>query len=152
MTAACMVVRRSVFDRLEGFNEDFAVAFNDVDFCIRIRQAGWRIVWTPQVTMYHHKSASLGKHNSPSRRALFDRETALMKELWGRLLEEDPFTILIYHLRHSSLNFPIHRGFQSYRYSPKIFRASTVNLRRQRSSKGVIRCQLNCLKPFVSIL
>jgi GT2 family glycosyltransferase len=91
VTAACMVVRRSAFDQLEGFNEDFAVAFNDVDFCIRIRQAGWRIVWTPQVTMYHHESASLGKHNSPSRRFLFDRETALMKELWGRLLEEDPF-------------------------------------------------------------
>ena len=91
ITAACMVIRREVLDSIGGFNERFAVAFNDVDLCIRVRRLGWRILWTPAVEMYHHESASLGKHNAPERHALFEEEVKLMRATWGDLLDADPF-------------------------------------------------------------
>lgn len=91
ITAACMVMRREVFDSVGGFNEKFAVAFNDVDLCIRVRRLGWRILLTPTVEMYHHESASLGKHNAPQRQALFEEEVQLMRATWGDLLDADPF-------------------------------------------------------------
>jgi glycosyltransferase involved in cell wall biosynthesis len=91
VTAACMVVRRADFDGVKGFNEELSVAFNDVDLCIRLRQAGWRILWTPQVEMYHHESASIGQHNSPERKAQFELETAMMRRMWGDKLDSDPF-------------------------------------------------------------
>ena len=55
-----MVVRKEAFEAIGGFNEEFAVAFNDVDFCIRLRAAGWRIIWSPAVELYHHESVSVG--------------------------------------------------------------------------------------------
>jgi O-antigen biosynthesis protein len=91
VTAACMVARRDVFDQLNGFNEDLSVAFNDVDLCIRMRRAGWRILFTPQVEMYHHESASLGRHDSPERKAQFGREVDMMRRMWGEVLDHDPF-------------------------------------------------------------
>jgi len=91
VTAACMVMRRRVFDAIGGFNETYAVAFNDVDLCIRIRQRGLRIVWTPSVEMYHHESASLGKHNAPQRKKLFQDEVKLMRGMWAPELDADPF-------------------------------------------------------------
>ena len=91
ITAACMVLKKEVFDAVGGFNEDLAIAFNDVDLCIRIRKAGWRILWTPEVELYHHESASIGKHDSPERATLFQAEVALMRKLWGKTLDNDPF-------------------------------------------------------------
>lgn len=91
ITAACMVLRREAFEAIGGFNEELAVAFNDVDLCIRIRNAGWRILWTPEVELYHHESASVGKHDSPERTSLFQAEVALMRNLWGETLDNDPF-------------------------------------------------------------
>ncbi len=60
VTAACMAVRREAIEELNGFNEEIAVAFNDVDLCVRLRERGWRIIWTPQVEHYHHESATFG--------------------------------------------------------------------------------------------
>jgi O-antigen biosynthesis protein len=91
VTAACMLVRRNVFRELGGFNEAFAVAYNDVDFCLRIRRAGWRIVWTPSAELYHLESASLGRHDAPHRRAQFRAEVELLRRLWGPVLDSDPF-------------------------------------------------------------
>ena len=91
VTAACMVMRRDVFDSIGGFNEEYAVAFNDVDLCIRVRQLGLRILWTPTAEMYHYESASLGKHNSPQRKALFEEEVKLMQGSWADVLDCDPF-------------------------------------------------------------
>lgn len=91
VTAACMLMRRDVFKKLGGFNEDLSVAFNDVDLCVRLRNAGWRVIWTPQVELIHHESATLGRHDSPERRAQFQREVDLMRELWGAALVSDPF-------------------------------------------------------------
>ena len=60
VTAACMLVRREVFEALHGFDESYAVGFNDVDFCIRMRQAGYRILYTPHATLIHYESVSRG--------------------------------------------------------------------------------------------
>ena len=62
VTAACMVMRSAVFRELGGFDETLVVAFNDVDLCIRVRAAGWRMIWTPAVELYHHESASVGRY------------------------------------------------------------------------------------------
>lgn len=91
VTAACMGIRREAFQDVGGLYEKLEVAFNDVDFCIRLREEGWRILWTPQVAHYHHESATLGRHNSPERMAKFQAEVALMRELWGATLDSDPF-------------------------------------------------------------
>jgi len=89
ITAACAVVSRNAFDAIGGFDEKLAVAFNDVDFCIRLTQAGWRIVWTPNVALYHHESATLGPQDSAERAGQFGDEEKLMLRKWGQLLMAD---------------------------------------------------------------
>lgn len=90
VTGACMVVRRSVYDELGGFDEALGVAYNDVDFCLRARKAGYRNVWTPHAEMIHHESISRGFEDSPEKQARFQREAALMRERWGEWLADDP--------------------------------------------------------------
>lgn len=90
VTAGCMLIRKAVFDELGGFDEALGVAFNDVDLCIRIREAGWRIVWTPSAELYHRESTSLGRHDSPARRAQFEDEVRMLTERWGAILDRDP--------------------------------------------------------------
>jgi cellulose synthase/poly-beta-1,6-N-acetylglucosamine synthase-like glycosyltransferase len=88
VTAACMVMRSEVFSELGGFDEGLAVAGNDVDLCIRVRRAGWRILWTPMVEFFHHESASFGPHDR-GKQYLHDR--ALMRRRWEPILDADPF-------------------------------------------------------------
>ncbi len=90
VTGACMVVRRSVFDEVGGFDEALGVAYNDVDFCLRARMAGYRNVWTPHAEMIHHESISRGFEDSPEKQARFQREAALMQERWVEWLANDP--------------------------------------------------------------
>ncbi|MGY4429471.1 GT2 family glycosyltransferase/SAM-dependent methyltransferase [Bradyrhizobium sp. F1.13.1] len=92
VTAACMAVRRSVFEQIGGFDEEnLAIAFNDVDLCIRIREAGYRIIWTPYAQLTHHESKSRGLDNTEERRRRFEREVRYMRARWGDLLDHDPF-------------------------------------------------------------
>lgn len=91
VTAACMAFRRDVFDRVGGFDESLAVAFNDVDFCLRVAAAGYVNVWTPFAELYHHESASRGAEDTPAKQARFRGESELMKRRWGAVLEADPF-------------------------------------------------------------
>ena len=73
VTAACLLVRTAVYDELHGLDEEFTVAYNDVDFCLRVRDAGWRIVWTPYAELYHYESKSRGSdENDPAKKARFD--------------------------------------------------------------------------------
>jgi O-antigen biosynthesis protein len=108
VTAACMLVRASVFAEVGGLDEGLMVAFNDVDFCLRVREAGYRNLWTPFAELYHHESASRGYENTPEKIARFKREERFMKERWGRLLEEDPFYNPNFSLEHApfTLAFP----------------------------------------------
>lgn len=91
VTAACMLVRRELFARMGGFDEFFPYSYNDVDFCLRLRKAGWRVLWTPQAEMVHHESLTFGDSMSPERRVEFNRAFQEMKTRWGRSLELDPF-------------------------------------------------------------
>ncbi|MBF6025826.1 glycosyltransferase family 2 protein [Lysobacter niastensis] len=90
VTGACMVMRRSVFDEVEGMDESLPVAFNDVDLCIRIHKRGYDNVWTPQSELYHHESASRGIEDTPEKQARFALEADRMKRKWGEYLRHDP--------------------------------------------------------------
>lgn len=90
VTGACLVVRRDVFDEVGGLDEQIAVAFNDVDLCLRIRAAGYRNIWTPFAELIHHESASRGYEDNPEKLARFQREIRFMQDRWGATLEADP--------------------------------------------------------------
>jgi GT2 family glycosyltransferase len=91
VTAACLVVRKTVFEEAGGFDEQLAVAFNDVDFCLRLRARGLRNVWTPFAELYHFESVSRGDDTRGSARPRFLVESTLMHERWGGLLNADPY-------------------------------------------------------------
>ena len=107
VTAACAVIRREAFEEVEGFDEQLAIAFNDVDLCIRLRARGWRIVLAAGAELYHDESASVGPHDAPERTEQYGREHRLMKERWGVLLKGDPHYSPNLDLRHpGTLAFP----------------------------------------------
>lgn len=92
VTAACMVVRREVFDKVGGFEEGaLSVAFNDVDLCLKIRREGLLVVYNPAAELYHHESASRGYETTPEKFARFEGEIETMKNRWGDLLTSDPY-------------------------------------------------------------
>jgi glycosyltransferase involved in cell wall biosynthesis len=91
VTAACLVIRKTIFEEVGGLNEtDLPIAFNDVDFCLRVREAGYRNVWTPYAELYHHESATRGLEDTPEKQARFDKEQHYMKQRWGDQLLNDP--------------------------------------------------------------
>ena len=91
VTAACLAVRRRLFDEVGGLDEsDLAVAFNDIDFCLKLRDRGYRNVWTPYASLYHHESASRGYEDTPEKQARFAKEVGVMRSRWGQSLLDDP--------------------------------------------------------------
>ena len=91
VTGACLVVRRAVYEEVGGLNEtDLKVAFNDVDFCIRVAAAGYRNIWTPYAELYHHESATRGTDVKPEQKARFEGEIAYMMRRWPAQLAYDP--------------------------------------------------------------
>jgi len=90
VTGACLMVRRKVFDEVGGLDEQIAVAFNDIDFCLRLRRAGYRNIWTPFSELIHHESASRGYEDNPEKLARFQREVRFMQSRWGNTLLSDP--------------------------------------------------------------
>lgn len=92
VTAACMLVWTEIFREVGGFDEvNLQVALNDVDLCLKIREAGYRLIWTPFAELYHRESASRGSDMAARHIARFRREVTYMKEHWGRQLQDDPF-------------------------------------------------------------
>ncbi|HKC61618.1 MAG TPA: glycosyltransferase family 2 protein [Myxococcales bacterium] len=92
VTAACLAVRKAAFDEVGGFDErNLPVAFNDVDFCLRLREKGYRNVWTPYAELIHHEAATRGPDEAPANRARSASEGAYMTRRWGSALESDPF-------------------------------------------------------------
>lgn len=85
VTAACLLVKASVYDEVGGLDEKFTVAFNDVDFCLRVRDAGYRIAWTPYAELYHYESKSRGgDEKDPAKRARFEQEHTRLYEKHGK--------------------------------------------------------------------
>jgi GT2 family glycosyltransferase len=90
VTAACMVVRKALYEQLGGLDEqNLGVAYNDVDFCLRLREAGYRNVWTPYAQLLHHESATRGLESAASQERLA-RESAWMRSQWPALIAADP--------------------------------------------------------------
>ena len=91
VTAACLAVSRAAYCAVSGLDEDLAVAFNDIDFCLRLRKAGYRNLWTPAVELIHLESASRGSDQDGDKAARFAQEVTTMRLRWKRDLDEDPY-------------------------------------------------------------
>ena len=116
VTAACMVISKEVFRNVGGFDEDnLAIAFNDVDLCLKVRESGYRNVWTPYAKLLHHESASRGYEDSVTKQARFAAEVRYMQERWGELLLEDPAYSPNLTLEHEdfSLAWPPRREYSA---------------------------------------
>ncbi|MDA8151235.1 MAG: glycosyltransferase [Acidithiobacillus sp.] len=90
VTGACLMMRKSHWDQAGGMASELSVAFNDVDLCLRLREAGLRNVWLPHVLLYHHESKSRGSDIHPEKLQRFAREHAYMQWRWGGWLKRDP--------------------------------------------------------------
>lgn len=92
VTGACLVVRRDIYDAVGGLDEvNLKVAFNDVDFCLKVSAAGYLNLWTPYSELYHYESKSRGLEDTPEKQARFSREVEFMISKWGQRLSVDPF-------------------------------------------------------------
>lgn len=91
VTAACLMVKRSRFLEVGGFDEALSVSFNDVDFCIKLLNAGYYNLCLSHLTLYHHESQTRGPEDTVEKQIRFKGEIDLMKERWGSLLKNDPF-------------------------------------------------------------
>lgn len=92
VTAAFFMVKREAYEQAGGLTEELAVAFNDVDFCLKVRRLGYLVVYNPQARAYHYESKSRGPEDSPEKAARFQREIEYMRNHWiGILKEGDPY-------------------------------------------------------------
>ena len=91
VTAACIALRRAVYDEVGGLDEAFAVAFGDVDFCLRVAERGYRIVCTPFAELYHHESVSRGYEDTPAKQQRFTGELQLLRDRWEASLQADQY-------------------------------------------------------------
>ena len=92
-TAACLLIRKEIYDEVHGLDESYAVAFNDVDFCVRVREAGYTNVFTPFAQLYHYESKSRGMEDIPEKQKRFQGEVLRFQARWGDLLAKgDPCT------------------------------------------------------------
>ena len=92
VTAACMLVKKSAFDEVGGLTEELAVAFNDIDFCMKLREAGYLIVYNPYAELYHYESKSRGLEDTPEKVARFNKEMQIFERRWPDILRNgDPY-------------------------------------------------------------
>lgn len=92
VTAACMMVKKSAFDQVGGLTEELAVAFNDIDFCMKLREAGYLIVYNPYAELYHYESKSRGLEDTPEKVARFNKEIATFEKRWPDIMRNgDPY-------------------------------------------------------------
>ena len=92
VTAACMLSKRSVFDAVHGFSEELAVAFNDIDYCMKVRALGKLVVYAPYALLYHYESKSRGLEDTPEKVARFNREVKIFADKWPDILKHgDPY-------------------------------------------------------------
>lgn len=93
VTGACQLIRRSIFDEVGGYSEEFVVGLNDVDFCLKIREAGYRVVYTPYAQLFHYEFSSRGRDREGARLARVEQELGLLRYRWPRyFVDGDPFT------------------------------------------------------------
>ena len=106
VTGACMMIKRETFEEVDGFDEQFQVAYNDVDLCLKIRSKGYLIVWTPFAELYHHESLSRGKPSTKEKWYKEMRERNYLMSKWGTTIQQgDPYYNI--HLNQSSADFTL---------------------------------------------
>jgi len=92
VTAACLMIEKKKFKEVNGLDKKYRIAFNDVDFCLRLREKGYYNIYTSYVELYHHESVSVGTPEAKTRDTKeFSKETQMMYEKWNGLLLNDPF-------------------------------------------------------------
>ncbi|MEK7990397.1 MAG: glycosyltransferase family 2 protein [Thiotrichaceae bacterium] len=91
ITGACLMVSKYLWQQVNGFDEKLAVAFNDVDFCLKLQQLGYQHIVLPDVYLYHYESKSRGLETTPEQQQRLAQETQIMKQRWGELLDNDPY-------------------------------------------------------------
>jgi glycosyltransferase involved in cell wall biosynthesis len=107
VTAACIMFRRAVWEQVDGLNEQLVVTFNDVDFCLKIGAAGYDIIYTPQVQLWHHESVSVGRVHL-NERQMDPFEINYMKQHWPNMIANDPYYNP--NLTLDTENYAIHPG------------------------------------------
>ncbi len=91
VTGACLMVKRADFERVGGFTEEFTVAYNDVDLCIKLYESGRYNVWVAEAELYHFESKSRGYEDNPEKRERFAREIKMLQDKWLKYIKNDPF-------------------------------------------------------------
>ena len=91
VTAACFMVKKETFEKVGGFEEKLAVAFNDVDFCLKVRHAGYLVVYDPYAELYHHESKTRGYENTEAKKRRFQEEIEYMRCHWMPDILRDPY-------------------------------------------------------------
>ncbi|MEM8650224.1 MAG: glycosyltransferase family 2 protein [Pseudomonadota bacterium] len=92
VTGACLVTTRSVYEQVDGLDEvNFAIAYNDVDYCLKVRKLGMQVIYEPRAILYHHESVSRGSDVAPEKIKRFEREKAALKERWPNEIRTVPF-------------------------------------------------------------
>ena len=91
VTAACFMVKKEAFEKVGGFEEKLAVAFNDVDFCLKVRHAGYLVVYDPYAELYHHESKTRGYENTEAKKRRFQEEIEYMRCHWMADILRDPY-------------------------------------------------------------
>lgn len=86
-----MVTRKDIFSDLDGFDENLPGNFNEVDFCLRRRERGWLIVWTPYANLIHHESTTRGHDTHARDRERLSREASYMEKKWSAQILRDPY-------------------------------------------------------------
>ena len=113
VTAACIMTKKSAYEETGWMDEDLAVAFNDVDFCLKIRKTGKLIVYNPFVEFWHYESKSRGQENTPAKIKRFQGEISRFEQKWGDILEVgDPYYNVnlsldteVYHMKNIKVNY-----------------------------------------------
>lgn len=106
VTAACMLVKREAFEKAGGLTEDFAVAFNDIDFCLKVGKLGYRIVFTPFAELTHYESKSRGTEDTAEKQERFRGEVELFLQRWGNFVRKgDPYYNKHYSLKREDFSF-----------------------------------------------
>lgn len=109
VTGACIVVQKKLYEEVEGLEEkNLKIAFNDIDFCLKLLKKGYRNLWTPYVELYHHESVSRGAEDNPKKIARFNKEVEYMKYKWVKYLSVDKYYNTNLTLEHE--NFELKKG------------------------------------------
>ena len=112
VTGACLFSRREIYEEVDFMDEElFKVAFNDVDFCLKILEKGYRIVYNPYIELIHYESKTRGYENTPEKRARFENEANNFKEKWKYFLEKgDPYYSKNFSLENSNFTIREYKG------------------------------------------